>query len=133
MGQCCWFRGVASIATGGKPNVQFSIAIDGYYTFTFNDETLEYSISTFSTGNKSLQSSTLLIYPNPATDKLNIYFEEEAGTVEIINISGQSIIRQAIPQASSEINLDALPEGIYILKVESNAGIQTLKLTKRAN
>lgn len=132
-GNAVGLEGVASIATGGKPNVQFSIAIDGYYTFTFNDETLEYSISTFSTGNKSLQSSTLLIYPNPATDKLNIYFEEEAGTVEIINISGQSIIRQAIPQASSEINLDALPEGIYILKVESNAGIQTLKLTKRAN
>lgn len=37
--------GIASIATGGLPNIKFVITIPGDYTFTFDDITLAYSIS----------------------------------------------------------------------------------------
>jgi hypothetical protein len=43
-GNATGLSGTASVTTGGKPNIKFSIATSGSYTFSFNPTTLVYSI-----------------------------------------------------------------------------------------
>ncbi|MDD3077643.1 MAG: hypothetical protein PHH37_00880 [Paludibacter sp.] len=45
-GNAYGFSGTARLTTGGLPNIEFTTSRPGYYTFNFNDSTLNYSIAT---------------------------------------------------------------------------------------
>lgn len=71
---------------------------------------------------------SLDIYPNPATDKLNVVFQSESAetvAIRLINISGQ-VVKEEFPGSTagnfhSVLDVKALPEGIYFLKLESSS------------
>jgi hypothetical protein len=77
--------------------------------------------------NSSIRSLT--IYPNPASNKLNVLFNSETDeTVEIrlINLTGQ-VVLNGLPENSagnyhSVLDVNALPGGIYFLEVGSSSG-----------
>lgn len=75
-----------------------------------------------SLGNVGIQSMSgdqeLLIYPNPASDQLNLSFSQ-TGKVEIqmINIYGEMILEESL-DAKMPLDISTLPSGIYLLKIQ---------------
>ena len=69
------------------------------------------------------------IYPNPASDQLNIslppgnYF-----SVEIINASGKTILKN---QDEKKINISQLPAGIYFVKITTGSEFYSQKFIKQ--
>ena len=66
----------------------------------------------------------LKVYPNPAKDKLNIEFKNNAekGEIKVFNIFGQVVISQNVQVAVNgihELNVETLPKGIYFLQYGS--------------
>jgi len=69
------------------------------------------------------------IYPNPAKDKLIIDTNElTIKKLEILNLLGKKINSQWFNDKS--INVLALPQGLYFLKLETDKGIITKKFVK---
>jgi hypothetical protein len=58
------------------------------------------------------------IYPNPATDNLIIEAPQNA-IIEIANIQGQLIKTFTTKSAKTNINVSALPSGVYVVQVKS--------------
>ncbi|MDC1534103.1 T9SS type A sorting domain-containing protein [Polaribacter sp.] len=73
---------------------------------------------------------TLNMYPNPASDVLNISAQNTINTVEIYNVLGQKVIRMNVEDTSAEINVSNLNAGIYLIKYEINNRTSTKKFVK---
>lgn len=72
----------------------------------------------------------LHIYPNPTKDILNIcHTEGPVLSVALINIEGQTITRWSRP--SQCISLNNIPEGIYILEIQTSNGLTRKKIIKQ--
>ncbi len=72
--------------------------------------------------------ASISVYPNPVKDILNITSQKNVDKAEIYNVSGQLIQTE---KASNQINMEALPAGIYILKVILADEVQTFKIVKK--
>lgn len=72
------------------------------------------------------------IYPNPATDKINIKFTNIEGPTQlrISNVSGQIVVDKNIEVTSTEVNVDLphLAPGIYIVNIATKDAILIRKL-----
>lgn len=72
-----------------------------------------------------------MIYPNPTSGKLNIKAESMTN-VSVYNIMGQKVIEQDVDSDEMVLDMKALEDGIYMLKVVSMKGeaIQRISVTK---
>jgi hypothetical protein len=71
-------------------------------------------------------NSSISIYPNPATNELNI----EATTtskIEIMNLAGLVIINIAAKEKNTTIDISTLAQGIYFVKLSSENGVAVKK------
>lgn len=77
----------------------------------------------------SANGNTFFVYPNPATDIIQISSEYELAGIEIIDLTGKSILSQA--GNAKTIDVSNLASGIYILYAKTTSGtLLTTKLTK---
>ena len=60
------------------------------------------------------EKDKLKVYPNPVSNTLTIETEVK-GDYQIFNLLGQEILRG--PSAAQRIDMSALPQGNYVLKV----------------
>ncbi len=73
--------------------------------------------------------NTLLTYPNPAYNDLNIHANGELiERVAITNINGQTVYQQLVYETDHQLNVSKFNEGIYFIKVVTAQGIQTNKV-----
>ncbi|WP_027376910.1 T9SS type A sorting domain-containing protein [Kaistella palustris] len=73
--------------------------------------------------------SGLQIYPNPATDVVNVKAKNEIQAVSVIDLSGKRV--QAFTQGS-QLNVSKLAKGTYILQViYVNGSVEQTKLIKK--
>ena len=87
-------------------------------TSLFNNNTL--SASNFQSNNLKFN-----LYPNPATDILNISLETELKSVEIYSLLGQKVLTTD----KNQVYVSELSKGIYMVRVEDvNNGVSTQKL-----
>lgn len=86
---------------------------------------VEYNIST---DNKSLTSEILnmSIFPNPAKDYINLTADMKISKVEIIDISGKTVLLSHYP--STHIALNMLESGIYLIRAYHAEGVITKRL-----
>lgn len=70
------------------------------------------------------------IYPNPATDKLNIQHLKENETVCITDIHGRIVFQQKAIQSSLTIDIRHFETGIYFVEVNSNTESRKMKFLK---
>lgn len=76
-------------------------------------------------------SNNLSIYPNPASEILNISIAKEIdltnATVSLVDVSGKQVLNQRIQSTETVIHINHLPNGIYLLNVRLNNEISTFK------
>ncbi|MBL0097502.1 MAG: T9SS type A sorting domain-containing protein [Bacteroidetes bacterium] len=65
----------------------------------------------------------LSVYPNPATDQLNLEFPFTEGDaiITVVNSLGQTMLKQNVASADEDIqvNVQNLPEGLYFITVQN--------------
>ncbi len=66
----------------------------------------------------------MVLYPNPATDKLNISFGENtlADQVTIHNYVGKQVLSQKVVNKNMVINIKQIPVGMYYIRVSDSKG-----------
>lgn len=67
------------------------------------------------------------LYPNPATDIINVKTELSKFEIEIFNLLGQIVIKSS---NDKEINISNLTEGAYLVRISSNNKTFTKKIIK---
>jgi len=83
----------------------------------------EYSVVSITKG--ATLTGDLLVYPNPATNMIYISSPNQINNVVIFNYVGQSVYEGNSPQ----INTSNFETGIYIIRIETDNGIETFKVT----
>jgi len=87
-------------------------------------------ITSINNTDKILNEITL--YPNPATDKITITQNgnlAEESIISIFNMAGQQIISEHFNgQNLIQMDVSNLAKGIYFVKIQTNAGVESKKL-----
>jgi N-acetylneuraminic acid mutarotase len=85
------------------------------------------------TGKKLSKNSSIKTYPNPITDFLSIECsaEEKVVEFEVFNLAGQRLLESKSNTSElSKIDLSNLNSGIYLLKIKTSEGSNTLRIEK---
>lgn len=75
-------------------------------------------LTTLGNGEFSNSASDVTVYPNPTTGILNFSSKSEVQNVSVFDLSGRKISEFN----SSQINISALPKGIYLVKISTKDG-----------
>jgi hypothetical protein len=68
------------------------------------------------------------VYPNPATDVLNISGDYNNGTYVVMNVAGQTILSGELINGNQQINVSDLNAGVYFVKINSDKGESISKI-----
>ncbi|MBQ0129655.1 MAG: T9SS type A sorting domain-containing protein, partial [bacterium] len=79
--------------------------------------------ATFNTGNTGVNEfeNSVKIYPNPASDVLNVAGENIAN-VEVYNAMGQLVLSQEVADGQAQISTGSMNSGIYFIRIYSQNG-----------
>ena len=105
-----------------------------YYPLCYTENTLNYHTPLYTGPNcDSITKSTdvlelsdnldLTLFPNPANASLNIKSsQKQVVRLNVFNMNGQLVLKKTIT-TPAQLNISPLPDGIYIVKAESDKGI----------
>lgn len=111
--------------SGENFSVNLNRAVD---SITFDPEGWILAKNDVLTGITSYQkANSIIIYPNPVNDYLNIDFESKADRVRIYDASMRKVIDQAY---SKRIKVGQLPSGYYILQLNGKTNTFTTPFLK---
>jgi uncharacterized protein (TIGR02145 family) len=72
----------------------------------------------------------LKVFPNPALDNITIDYAEKINRISIFNLLGELVYQRQASNIRNEINVSNLPNGIYIMKIDSAEGTVQQKFIK---
>jgi hypothetical protein len=79
----------------------------------------------------------LTLAPNPTTGRLTVQLVQataQAATLQVLDALGRSVYQQGLPAAATQeqtLDLQALPAGVYLVRVTSAAGVATQRLVRQ--
>ncbi|MDY0077323.1 MAG: T9SS type A sorting domain-containing protein [Bacteroidales bacterium] len=106
------------VKQGVKTN---NFALDDFIEVSSCTGTIEQSVSDFT------------IFPNPATDKIQLNRaanDSEKSLVQIVDLSGRIVVESSFPEGAKrlQINIEQLPRGYYLVRLSGKSAKQTTKL-----
>ena len=104
---------------------------DGTYTQRSVPTAINCPTTTLANNDYAGTSKELKVYPNPVHDHVNLSFEQEMTTVAVYNLLGQEVITQSINATETSIDVSELPQGTYLVKVNSRDAVKTIKIIKQ--
>lgn len=128
------FSGIQVTGTNFNP----SLAGSGIFTITYhytdgngctNTATTNITVNLCTGINENIKNNFIKIYPNPADDNIIIEIPEKA-TIEISNIQGQLIKTLAASGTKTNVDVSALPCGVYVVEVKMGKGVAIKKFVK---
>lgn len=106
-------------ATGGDPP-------DSETYFLIDDINLSGSVGI----DEQLQTE-ISIYPNPATDMLNVKAEIEVEQISILNTQGQEVYQEQLNRNAAQIDLSNFLPGLYFARIEADGKTYSKKIIIR--
>ena len=73
-------------------------------------------------------SNSIKLYPNPATDIVNIKTNQTIENITVLNVNGQKVLDIA---NQSQINISNLPTGMYFFNIKTDQSTQNIKILKQ--
>ena len=113
--------------TGAQGNFQGQLDDLKIYGIALSDAQVLnlYNNNTLSSSNFQSNNLKFNLYPNPATDILNISMETELKSVEIYSLLGQKVLASN----KNQMDVSSLSKGMYMVRVEDVEGsVSTQKL-----
>jgi len=87
------------------------------------------TISNQSTGiNKTTLIENISVYPNPVIEKLNIEADGVVESMQLINITGNTVKTFSAPVGT--IDMSDMTKGIYFLQIHTAKGTESMKVVK---
>ncbi|MGB0888604.1 MAG: T9SS type A sorting domain-containing protein, partial [Vicingaceae bacterium] len=131
-----WLNCPSMTIINGETNQSFTATVNGDYAVIITnngctDTSACVNINTV--GINDLQHSELIsIYPNPASNAINVkLFNTEANDdIILYNSVGQIVVTQKIITLNTMINTEKLPTGIYLLSIPQRNIIERIIINK---
>jgi hypothetical protein len=130
-----WIDGIG--ATGPWP-IDFCFDLSYGLTCFFHDDAFYYGDTDFcqqfitSTGEPD--AINMEIYPNPATDILNIRFQDDSAKsnkIQVYNLQGQLLYQNITRENLHKVDVSHLTSGVFILQISSqDGGLLSRKIVK---
>ncbi len=121
------FQGIRSVNSTGSGANAYNLLdaqpVSGrnYYRLKMIDNDNKFKYSNIISLNWNVKDSKVLIFPNPASDQVNIEIPQEwrsGAVVALFNSNGQQIVNKKYPSSSViTLPLTSVNSGIYMLKV----------------
>jgi hypothetical protein len=102
----------------------------GFTGYVVNAQTSYNSASSFSS---NIEGVKITIYPNPATDYIQIQDKDNVvSTMILYNLAGRRI-KSFTPEAGSTLDVSELPKGMYLMQFldKKNKLVSTQRLSKK--
>ncbi|AZA86643.1 T9SS C-terminal target domain-containing protein [Chryseobacterium shandongense] len=87
--------------------------------------------STLGVADNTKTKSQLQIYPNPVRDILNFSGQEVVVKAVIIAADGRKVTEKKLQSGERSIDVNSLPQGMYLIQVFTENGMQTFKFIKK--
>ncbi len=127
--------------SGLQPNTSYQWGIKSLCDQTGVSQSTYSTTTSFNTANNTRLSQNfksvldkVTVFPNPASDFVNVQFGEAAfadGSVSILNFNGQSLSSTTVSgMASQKLDISSLASGIYFLEVRVGEDQRIFKISK---
>jgi len=100
---------------------------NSYVSDVYPDNDGEFSVVNVT--KDAMLSGELLVYPNPATDLINIASPSDIINVTIYNYVGQTVYSSNVNSSNVQINSNDFKAGIYIIRIQTCRGLETQKVS----
>ncbi|WP_263601343.1 T9SS type A sorting domain-containing protein [Chryseobacterium sp. PET-29] len=87
--------------------------------------------TTLGVADNTKTKSQLQIYPNPVRDILNFSGQEVITKAVIFAADGRRVTEKKLQSGERSIDVHALPQGVYLIQVFTDNGMQTFKFIKK--
>ncbi len=78
------------------------------------------------------ENGEMVIYPNPAYNKLNVKSLSPVKEIRVFSIAGKIMLtKKVLEKHDIQLDISSLPSGIYLIAVNTENGIKTAKIVKR--
>ena len=77
------------------------------------------------------EPNAVMVYPNPASDFVRVQANHNIREIKLYNSTGQLVVNKRIDEQSFNINTSDIATGIYLLQIETEAGISSRKVMIR--
>jgi hypothetical protein len=113
-------------------NLNLKSANVSYNSTIQNLDNNDFHIHEYKSTNSNINETTFILYPNPSFDGI-FYFKNNYSDnilqMKVINSFGATL--KTYTDYSSKIDIYEEPSGIYILNIETQNGVETIKLVKQ--
>jgi len=115
-----------TLQTSGVTANNFAVPV--VYTVIAQDGTTStYTVNTIITDVQNIANQSIKLYPNP-TSKLFIVETDEVFEIEIINMNGQTQLKNNLSNGKTSIDVSRWNEGLYIVRIKTDKGLYINKL-----
>ncbi len=124
---------VFSIKENANNPVGSSITNTGYIYFDWNPAII--TNTTLNTnaylGLEDVSVNEVRVYPNPFADKITIASAKRMDKVTVLDITGKVIYQERVDGFNTNIQLDSLSQGTYLVNVSSGTETSTVRIVKK--
>ncbi|MBK6834172.1 MAG: T9SS type A sorting domain-containing protein [Bacteroidetes bacterium] len=125
-----WYDCGTGNSIAGETNMAYTPAVNGTYKVlvTVNGcEVMSDCINYSSVGLKNVKNmkNELLVYPNPAKDKLNV--KAEGKSLKVFNSLGVVVLTASLTKNETELQLTNLNSGVYYIVTDFGATVKFIK------
>jgi len=100
----------------------------GYSVDYYPNITLYYAADPSAASN--LPTANISIYPNPASEMLNVQSDEMIEHITILNTLGQEVYSEPVGAKNHQINVAPLTKGIYLVQLLTPSGMSIRKVQR---
>lgn len=122
-------KGVVSYNASGKPTVGYMYKWTGSAYESEYSERITWSGGTSGLAKNTSAATSVEVYPNPASNELNIVAGKSNVAYQLMSINGQ-VMNSGNFTGKTSLNVSGLPAGVYFVRISSNEGNEVLKFIK---
>lgn len=108
-----------TVSAGENTKDEMMVAFIAYTTYQAGDENIILDSTLLNTGINENKKSNIVVYPNPANDKIMISSDEEITIVKLYQMDGRLISEY---KNENTIDVSILNKGMYFMEVETVKG-----------
>jgi hypothetical protein len=117
-------------SAAGTYDIVLSGGEDNNYSFTYVNSVLTVNAST---GIVTIKNEYFKIYPNPVSEKIFVNSTDKINikTIQVIDLLGKVKISKDVNSYETEIDLNELPQGVYLIQLKSENKTITKRILKK--
>lgn len=124
---------LGSVPAGGRSNNAYVYVdeqpLDGQNVYRLRQLDLDGSFALYGPVSAAFVADGLSVYPNPVAGELRFNRALETGVVSVLDGAGRRLV--ALPVVAGRVDVRALSPGLYLLQIEQNGQLETLRFVKR--